>query len=185
MVCFGIYQNLYISPLKTLRMDYISINDAVKMYGKSKSTIKRVLKNAPSQHIKKGERLNTGLFKVLISAEYLNSLFEPTVNTIDESSNDLLKTLQKELENKQGIIDKLLQNQEALIENERNFQILLERANQRADLLEQHYKRNKSLGADIIEDIEESEPNISADEIPTDRGTFNEWLRGYKKSPNQ
>ena len=165
---------------------YISINEASSIYGKSVSTIKRVLKTAKHTDLKKGDRLNTGLYKTLISVSFLNSHFKPIEGTTENNSNrEYIDTLKNQLTNQQKTIDKLLQNQEQLIENERNFQILLERANQRAELLEQHYKRNKSLGADIIEEVEENEEEFRGEEIPTDRGTFNEWLKGYKKTPNQ
>ena len=170
-------------------MNYISISEASKRYKKSISTIKRALKGAEPKHLKQGEKLNTGYYKVLVSIDLLNELFGTTENTKKEPNNDLLETYRNELLNKQKIIDKLLQNQEALIENERNFQILLERANQRTELLEQHFNRNKKLTVDpeeknseeIIEELkEEQKPNLDSSQVPNDRATFNEWLKAFK-----
>ena len=171
--------------------NYISINDAIKRYGKSLSTIKKVIKTAKGNDIKRGERLNTGSYKVLISVSYLDSHFitieEPTANT---TQSDIVDLLENQLKNQQKTIEKLLQNQEAFLENERNFQILLERANQRNDLLEQHFDRNKNLTVspqDKKEEIEieelRDEPTLDSKFISTtDDKTMNEWLKMLKET---
>jgi len=170
-------------------MEFITISEAVKRFGKSQSTIKKLMKNAPNNHKKKGEKLNTGLHKTLISVGYLSTyLGEPSKPTINTRDNDYIDTLKNQLDNQQKTIEKLLNNQEQFLENERNFQILLERANQRADLLETHFNRNKKLNPqpkdEIIEDIieerkEEKKEELSEDIIPSDRATFQEWLKKF------
>lgn len=182
-------------------MKFITLQEASKKYSKSISTIKRIVANLKgteeeANYLKRGALLNTGKHQILISEEYLSFLFNEPLRTtekpinepLNEPSNELLKTLQKELQEKQSVINKLLQNQEAFLENERNFQILLERANQRIELLEQHFNRNKKLTVSPEdkkqeEIIEETKPKeaLREDLIPEDRQTFNEWLKTFSK----
>jgi len=176
-------------------MEYFTTSEASKHFGVSVSSIKRAINSVKAKklealHLKKGKLLNTGLHQWLISVDYLEQHFHrsarPTEKTSNEPQNDLqtsLEILQNENEKKQDIIDKLLINQTKLIENERNFQILLERANQRAELLEQHFDKNKSKEepTQLEQTIKETQQEtvLNAEEIPTDRATFNEWLKSF------
>lgn len=159
-------------------MEYITIIEATTRYKKSLSTIKRIVSKAPQKNLRRGDKLNTGKYRVLVSVDYLNSSFNVSNETTKEPTNDLLKTLQNELHSKQTIIDKLLKNQEQFLENERNFQILLERGNQRAELLEQHFNRNREQQPEEIhEEIKPIDQELSEDKIPSDRASFEEWIK--------
>lgn len=176
-------------------MEFITILEATQRYNKSISTIKRYVGNAKAKDVKKGVKLNTGKYKVLISVGYLNSCFinqsQTTENNKEVDSSDYIKALKEQTENQQRTIDKLLHNQEQLIENERNFQILLERATKRTELLEQHFNRNRLKEAkevidseEIIEDEivipEEEHQELKENVIPSDRAGFNEWMKSFK-----
>ena len=173
-------------------MEFITIIEATQRYNKSLSTIKKAISHAKPSDKRKGKKLNPGLHKVLISVGFFDGLFlnhsEPTNNSDKTERNDYIETLKNQLINQQKTIDKLLHNQEQLIENERNFQVLLERSNQRAELLEKHFDRNRKLSntttpeeAIIDESILEKEPILDSEFIGTDEKSFSDWLSTLKK----
>ena len=173
-------------------MEFITIIEATQRYNKSLSTIKKAISHAKPSDKRKGKKLNTGLHKVLISVSFFDGLFsnhsEPTNNRDKTERNDYIKTIKDQLTNQQKTIEKLLHNQEQLIENERNFQILLERSNQRADLLEKHFDRNRKLSETttpeetIIESvILDKEPNLESEFIGTDEKSFSDWMETLKR----
>ncbi len=222
-------------------MEYITLKQATKRYKKSLSTIRRIISQAPKNTLKEGEKLNTGKRKILVKDEYLHSVIlnhrmnhrEHTENKenhkkselmddhLNEPMDDHLKTLKKELQNKQQIIEKLLQAQERFLENEKNFQILIERNNQRVELLQQHFdnnrrkeennrhKKDEKTGVKQVEKEENNNPKtnlknsnnceitakkqqenstkietekiqLTENKIPSDRASFNEWLKTFK-----
>ena len=168
-------------------MSYITIKEAVKRYNKSLSTIKRLIQVTPKEHLKDGPKLNTGKNLTLIDSKYLDEHYDHKPEPSNDLNSELIKTLQRELENKQKTIDSLLHNQSQLIENEERFQILLERSNQRAELLEQHFNKNKDKDQpteleDIIEDaIEYKQVTKESTFInANDDASFNEWLQSLK-----
>jgi small-conductance mechanosensitive channel len=174
-------------------MQFITIVQATQRYNKSLSTIKKAISHAKASDKRKGKKLNTGLHKVLISVSFFDGLFlnhsEPTNNRDKTERNDYIKTIKDQLINQQKTIDKLLHNQENLIENERNFQVLLERSNQRADLLESHFNRNRKLNPipedeTIIEDVINETSNEVFEDSKFIDGTdksFNDWMATLKK----
>lgn len=102
---------------------YISIKEACEQFNKSISTIRRIVKEAPKNQLKK-EKLKTGHEKVYISSEYLNECF----NVINKESNqrefksvsndaylnslnEQLEFLKKQLEEKDKQIESFLQRQ--------------------------------------------------------------------------
>jgi hypothetical protein len=108
---------------------YISIKEACQVFNKSLSTIRRVVKETPTNKIKK-EKLSTGHDKIYIDKEYLYNHFNETppnndslnskVNdSLNNSSEQLLiktfeniiKTLNNELEAKNKQIDAFLERQ--------------------------------------------------------------------------
>jgi len=174
-------------------MEWITTKEAASRFKKSVSTIKRVVSNAPDSKLKyepSRTALNRRLF---ISFEYLEVHFGSVRDTAKRGSfdteNDTVLILKEQVKSQKETIDKLLHNQEQLIENERNFQILLERASKRAELLEQHFERNKKINVEqkeqeeIIEEIIE-EPIESDNKIylPNDRASFNEWLESFNNA---
>lgn len=116
---------------------YISIKEACELFKKSLSTIRRVVKEIPSNKIK-FEELPTGKQKIFIEREYLNDYFnvkgssnsqvnDSSNSQVNDSSEQLLiktfesiiKTLNNELESKNKQID-------ALIERQRESNILID-----------------------------------------------------------
>jgi hypothetical protein len=180
---------------------YLSITEAQVLFNKSRSTIAKAIKLAAPKDLKQGKRLNTGLYKILVSKEYLNAYFPKAATTENievEGSSDYINTLKKQLDNQQKTIDKLLEtntaflerqkelieNNHNLINNEERFQILLDRSNKRSNLLERHFDRNRKANPtpedeiieDIIEEAKEEEPkNINSIE------DFNTWLNSMSK----
>ena len=89
----------------------------------------------------------------------------------------------------------MIENNTKLIDNEERFQILLERSNQRADLLETHFNRNKKINPspedEIIEEFveevkdeieETANDELTIDEMPNDYHGFTEWLKKFNNA---
>ena len=177
--------------------NYISIQEAVSRYCKSLSTIKKVVKGAKGNDRKQGEKLNTGLHKVLISVSFLDRHFK-TIDKQTESIEDSRYTnsLNDRIKDQQKTIDKLLQNQEAFLERQHEQNILLERATQRAALLEKHFDRNRRIDTtDKTEEViqeEEAIEEIIADKEPivndsdfinaNDEESFSNWLKSMQNN---
>ena len=108
---------------------YISIKEACELFNKSLSTIRRVVKETPTNKLKY-EKLPTGKNKIFIEREYLNEYFneKPQSNDslnsqVNDSLNnsnkqlliktyqDIIKTLNNELEAKNKQIDAFLERQ--------------------------------------------------------------------------
>jgi hypothetical protein len=183
--------------------DFITTKEASRLYKVSQSSIKKIVtkikvEGNEARYLKQGLLLNTGLYQSLISIDFLNNYYkkEPTrIEEPTEQQKDIISILKEELTSKQKVIDELLIaqkqfliNSEKALDNERNFQILLERANQRAELLESHFNRNKNLTSSAKDKEEEeaieeqkNEPQTYFEEeetrIPSDRASFNEWLK--------
>jgi mevalonate kinase len=182
-------------------MEFISVKEAVVKYNKSISTIKRLVAKTPQKNLKQGVKLNSGRYKTLIEVSYLDKYFNVSKTVSNDSTNEAIEILKNELENKQKTIDKLLDrqseiiqsNREALnkaLENEERFQILLERSNQRANLLEQHFNKNKGNKSDlvqeeqIIEEIIEAKEDIQESSFidTNDEASFSAWLSSMKNN---
>jgi len=107
---------------------YISIKEACELFNKSLSTIRRVVKEIPTNKLKY-EKLPTGKNKIFIEREYLNEYFNEKkqsndslnsqVNDSLNNSNEqlliktyqsIIKTLNDELENKNKQINSLVEN---------------------------------------------------------------------------
>jgi hypothetical protein len=120
---------------------YISVKEACQVFNKSLSTIRRLVKETPANKLKY-EKLVTGHDKIYIDKEYLYNHFNETppnndslnskVNdSLNNSSEQLLiktfeniiKTLNNELESKNRHIDTLLERQ-------RESNVIIERLNQ-------------------------------------------------------
>lgn len=187
--------------------DFITTKEASKIFKVSQSSIKKIvtkikLEGNEARYLKQGVLLNTGLYQSLISIDFLNDYYKKDTTRIEEPNEqqkDIISILKEELASKQKVIDDLLNaqkqfliNSEKALDNERNFQILLERANQRAELLESHFNRNKNLTTsakdkeqeEAIEEQKNNEPPTYFEEeetrIPSDRASFNEWLKSFK-----
>lgn len=93
---------------------YVSINDAVKRFNKSLSTIRRLVKETPENKLKRVD-LVTGHKKIYIELEYLNKHFNEKTPKKDEiveenntSFNDsLISQKDKIIETLEGIIKTL------------------------------------------------------------------------------
>lgn len=93
---------------------YVSINDAVKRFNKSLSTIRRLVKETPENKLKRVD-LVTGHKKIYIELEYLNKYFNEKTPKKDEiieenntSFNDaLISQKDKIIETLEGIIKTL------------------------------------------------------------------------------
>jgi hypothetical protein len=168
-------------------MDYISTKEAAKRFKRSISSIKRLVAVAPDSSLRYEPNRTAHNRRLFISVEYLEGKLSGTRTAPDSHHQDTtVSILQKELDRKQDIINKLLHNQEQFLENERNFQVLLERSNQRADLLENHFDRNRKAKPtpedEIIEEIIEEINDIV--EEPTNVNSiedFNSWLQSMSK----
>lgn len=179
-------------------MDYITTKEAAIRFKKSISTIKRVVSVAPDSHLRYEPSKTAKNRRLFISVEYLEGKFSVARSTTTSHHQDnTTLILEKELERKQSTIDKLLDENskihernsaiiKQLTENEERMQILLDRSNQRANLLEQHFDRNRKANPqpqdEIIEDIieakEEEQPEtVQSDFIDTnDEDGFIRWL---------
>lgn len=126
---------------------YISIKEACELFNKSLSTIRRVVKETPTNKLKK-EKLVTGHDKIFIEVEYLKDYFGVVDNkpndshtTQNNSSNDIfieqlkdnIKSKENELKSLQNIIT-ILNNElesknrqiDALIERQRESNVLVD-----------------------------------------------------------
>jgi len=183
-------------------MKHITIKEAQQRYNKSLSTIRRTITKADASELKRGAKLNTGLHQVLVSIEYLDKCFNNSASHTENISNDvtseLIAVLKKQVEDKQNTIDKLLDRQKEIIastgeaikkltENEERFQILLERSQQRANLLNKHFEKNRGTKPDLIneEDIIDATEEVVNDSSPfintNDEKGFNDWMRSCNK----
>ena len=107
---------------------YISVKEACKLFNKSLSTIRRVVKETPASKIKK-EKLVTGHDKIYINKEYLSNYFNVKSQSNDSASSkinnsesieseqlliktyqSIIKTLNDELENKNKQINSLVES---------------------------------------------------------------------------
>lgn len=128
-----------------MEKDYISVKEACQVFKKSLSTIRRVVKETPVNKIKK-EKLVTGHNKIYINKEYLSNYFnvKPISNDSESSKSNnseinesqqlliktyqnIIKTLNNELEAKNRHIDTLLERQ-------RESNVIIERLNQTKSL---------------------------------------------------
>ena len=109
---------------------YISISEAVKSYGKSISSIRRIVKELKETDLTQLEftKLKNGTEKILISKHYLDRLFSSSKTSTSDSysattSNDLVTFLKEQLQVK----DKQIENLTTLLAMEKQqTQILLE-----------------------------------------------------------
>ncbi len=109
---------------------YISISEAVTTYGKSISSIRRIVKELKETDLTQLEftKLKNGTEKILISKHYLDRLFSNTKTTTSNSysattSNDLVTFLKEQLITKDKQIENLTQ---LLAMKEQQNQSLLE-----------------------------------------------------------
>ena len=109
---------------------YISISEAVTTYGKSISSIRRIVKELKESDLTQLEftKLKNGTEKILISKHYLDRLFSNTKTTTSNSysattSNDLVTFLKEQLITKDKQIENLTQ---LLAMKEQQNQSLLE-----------------------------------------------------------
>ncbi len=109
---------------------YISISEAVTTYGKSISSIRRIVKELKETDLTQLEftKLKNGTEKILISKHYLDRLFSNTKTTTSNSysattSNDLVTFLKEQLITKDKQIENLTQ---LLAMKEQQNQTLLE-----------------------------------------------------------
>jgi hypothetical protein len=109
---------------------YISISEAVNTYGKSISSIRRIVKELKESDLTQLEftKLKNGTEKILISKHYLDRLFSNAKTTTSNSysattSNDLVTFLKEQLITKDKQIENLTQ---LLAMKEQQNQTLLE-----------------------------------------------------------
>ena len=109
---------------------YISISEAVTTYGKSISSIRRIVKELKETDLTQLEftKLKNGTEKILISKHYLDMLFSNAKTTTSNSysattSNDLVTFLKEQLITKDKQIENLTQ---LLAIKEQQNQTLLE-----------------------------------------------------------
>ena len=95
---------------------YISISEAVTTYGKSISSIRRIVKELKETDLTQLEftKLKNGTEKILISKDYLDRLFSNAKTTTSNSysatnSNDLVTFLKEQLITKDKHIENLTQ----------------------------------------------------------------------------
>ena len=119
--------------------NYLSISEAISTYGKSESTIRAIVrKSGKKKGVLKHETLKNGSKKIYISATYLDSVFKQnksdskvSSNTLnDNTSNELIDVLKKQLEEK----DKQI---ESLLERQRENNILMSQLQQKVLLIEE------------------------------------------------
>ena len=109
---------------------YISISEAVNTYGKSISSIRRIVKELKESDLTQLEftKLKNGTEKILISKHYLDTLFNDKKTSSSDSysattSNDLVTFLKEQLQVKDKQIENLTQ---LLAMKEQQNQTLLE-----------------------------------------------------------
>lgn len=70
---------------------YLSVNDIVEIYGKSESTIRRILDDAKQNGSVKEVPMKNGVKKIYISKDYLDSIFKAKVKVrfYDEPKSEL------------------------------------------------------------------------------------------------
>jgi predicted HTH transcriptional regulator len=109
---------------------YITINEAVTSYGKSISSIRRIVKELKESDLSKleFEKLKNGSEKILISKNYLDRLFSKSKTSKSDSSSmtssdDIVTFLKEQVLAKDELIKNLTQ---LLAMKEQQNQILLE-----------------------------------------------------------
>ena len=175
-------------------MEYISLIESTQRYGKSLSTIRKIINQTGSKYTKKGKLLNTGKHKVLISVDFLNTYFGThsahTENIEFNKESEHIKSLKNQIENQQKTIDKLLHSQEQFLQRQREMNILLDRSNEKAALLNLHFEKNrkKDLKTDDIQEIEEELEEIES--TPTNEDSkhidvkdleLSDWFKQFTK----
>ena len=118
---------------------YISIKETCELFNKSLSTIRRLIKDIPTNKLKY-EKLPTGHKKIFIDRDYLNDYFKEPIQQTNSSSevplNDsnerlietlenVIKMLNNELESKNKQLQEKDKQIESLIERQRENNILI------------------------------------------------------------
>ena len=189
-------------------MEYITTKDAAKRFKKSISTIKRLVAVAPDSSLRYEPNRTAHNRRLFISLEYLEGKLSDSRTAPDNIPQDTtVSILAKELDNKQKIIDSLLERQKELIaahslllENESKMQLLLDRSEMRNQLLNQHFDANRKKNhkyatseeieiEEIIDSVEEEEVIDSIEEVIEDidtseikERTESEWLKFYSSN---
>ena len=178
-------------------MEYITTKDAAKRFKKSISTIKRLVAVAPDSSLRYEPNRTARNRRLFISLDYLEGQMSDTRKEPDpHHQNTTTLILQKELDNKQRIIEDLLERQKELIaahslhlENESKMQLLLDRSEMRNQLLNQHFEVNRNkptkseeeyIIEDAIEEVDSSPEFIDIDSIPTDEKSYSEWINSLR-----
>lgn len=129
-----------------MEKNYITIKEACDTYNKSLSTIRRIVKEAPKNAVKK-EKLKTGYDKVFLSTEYLDKYFKNSSTQAQNSNssndgftnslNDTIEFLKAQLIEKDKQIESFLQRQ---YENN----VIIERMQQKEqNLIEETNKKKR------------------------------------------
>jgi hypothetical protein len=116
---------------------YITINEASKIYKKSISSIRRLVKDLKENDLSKleFEKLKNGSEKILISNDYLDRYFNKSKTSYSDSnsatySNDIVTFLKEQIATKDKHIENLTQLL-ALEKQEKQFLIELPKKNKR------------------------------------------------------
>jgi ATP-dependent Lon protease len=116
---------------------YITINEASKIYKKSISSIRRLVKDLKENDLSKleFEKLKNGSEKILISNDYLDRYFNKSKTSYSDSnsatySNDIVTFLKEQIATKDKHIENLTQLL-ALEKQEKQFLLELPKKNKR------------------------------------------------------
>lgn len=126
--------------------NYLSISEAISNYGKSESTIRAIVrKSVKKKGVIKHETLKNGSKKIYISATYLDSVFKQNKNDSkvsnntlnDNTSNELIDVLKKQLEEKDKQLKEKDKQIESILERQREHNILMSQYQQKILLIEE------------------------------------------------
>ena len=180
---------------------FITTKDAARRFQKSISTIKRVVATAPHSVLQYEPSRTAKNRRLFISIKYLEGKFlDIKMTPTQDQNHEVISILQKELQDKQNTIDRLLDANtkiqedssviiKQLTENEERFQILLERENQKSKILEEHFQRNKkstpNIEEELIEEVIQEEASYFDNESNfidvNNEKSFQDWIKSMKQ----
>lgn len=139
-------------------MSYLTIQEAMKLTGKSESTFRnlaRKLKASRSKDIKL-ERLKTGHEKILFKESFINSIFDTSSKGSSKqveseasasiNERDLLAILQQDLEEKNRQIEANNRQIEGLLDRLKESNLLQAQLHEQVKLLEAPKKKKRWFG---------------------------------------
>lgn len=158
--------------------DWLTVNDAAALVGKSLSTMRRALPEIPADHIRRVPIPGKGGERVLIARAYLFEKFGgadvPGIGAPDQVAHapQLIEILERQILAKDRQIEHLQRDAEA---KTRQMEVAAENTARLNDTLQQFAALNAALQAKILLLTEKAEATQNATATPLDTPTQTPW----------